>query len=88
MDVIHTAETIRDRFMAGRIPVEEVLLNIEPILVESASDPAGQAEVRKIVNQIERIAFTENEPRRCHLIAVQLTAAIAFIRAHSTEVSR
>jgi hypothetical protein len=81
MNPIEKAQNVRDRFITGEIPVEEVVLQIEPILGQAASDSVGQAEVKRIVNGIERTIYTENEPRRSGLIVDLLSAAVAFVSA-------
>jgi hypothetical protein len=79
MNHVEKAKAVQEQYMEGRIPVEELLLHIEPILAEFASDSSGQAEVRRIVNAIERITFKENEPHRSSKIVEQLDAAVAFL---------
>jgi hypothetical protein len=75
------AERIRGRFNAGTIPLDELLLHLEPILDQSAPDPGGQGEVRRIINAVEMMMiYSENEPRRSSLIVELLDAAVEFVR--------
>jgi hypothetical protein len=85
LNFIEKAQNVRDRFIAGAIPVDEVVLHIEPILVQAASDAHGQAEVTRIVNALERRIYTENEPRRSGLIVDLLGAAVAFAGAQQGQ---
>jgi hypothetical protein len=78
-------DKILDSFIAGKIPAEELLLYVEPILFESARDLPGEDEVRKTVNAIERAIYTENEPTRSTEIAALVRSAVAFIRTQQFD---
>jgi hypothetical protein len=71
-------KAIQARFIAGSIPVGELLLHLEPALNLAASDKSRDAKVRKIVNRIEVVINTENEPRRSRLVLEQIEEALAF----------
>jgi hypothetical protein len=84
MSAIKRVEGILKSFVDREIPLDELLLHLEPILVESAPDRRGQDEVRKIVNAIERTIYTENEPTRSDEITALLRNAVEFIRARQS----
>jgi hypothetical protein len=83
MQALDEAERIREQFIEGKIPAEDLLLHLEPVLSGLASDSQAQADVRRMVNGIEKLIFTQADPQRHSLIAEQLAAATAWIRSHS-----
>jgi hypothetical protein len=83
MSPIEKAEAVRKRFVEGTLPVGELVLHIEPILEESASDGPGHIEARRIVNAIERTIFAENEPKRSMGLSELLAEVVEFIRART-----
>jgi hypothetical protein len=54
MTLAELAEKIRSDLVAGKIPVDELLLHIDPVLHQSAQAVSSQAEVKRLVNAIER----------------------------------
>jgi hypothetical protein len=82
MELVERAQQVRDRFQAGGISINDLILHIEPVLVQ-ASLPAAEAEARKIVNELERTIYTEVEPSRTTLILDLLDQALEFVRRHA-----
>jgi hypothetical protein len=87
MSYVAQAEAIREGFVGGTIPVCDLLLHLEPLLLQVASDPETSGEARTIVNAIERTIFTEPEPGRSRLLGDHLDAVIAFVRASQPRAS-
>lgn len=67
---------IRERFAAGDIAPEDLLQHLEPALGETAPVDVPAATIRVLVNQVERIVYTENEPNRSVLLAKSIDEAI------------
>lgn len=82
MELLDRAQRVRDRFQAGGIPIDELILHIEPLLLQ-ASPPTAEVGVRKIVNDIERAIHTQVEPHRNAVLLDLLNQAVEFIRRHA-----
>lgn len=81
MGYLETARSIREGFRDGRIPLDELLLHVEPILYEVALARADQDGARKIVDDIEEAMFTLPEPIRTARIDELLAVAVSFALA-------
>jgi hypothetical protein len=78
-------ERVKEEFAARAIPIEELLLSVEPVLTAAVADERSAAEAQRIVNGIERVTFTENEPERTRSILALLDEAIALLIAQRTS---
>ena len=72
---------VRERFLAGAIPVEELLLHVEPLLRELVRTKEQEEEAKKLVNAIEIAIFTQPEPARSAVIGDLLSTAVRVVRA-------
>lgn len=72
--------SIKQRFVDGMLPIDELLLHVEPILREAMSGRERAA--NEVVNAIERAIFTLDEPRRTAVIAECLDSAIELLLPH------
>jgi hypothetical protein len=74
---------LRSDFLGGSVPAESVPGRLEPLLVaavEMSSNLAeGQRRVRSLVNGIELVVFTRNEPERSQMVLELLDEAVAFV---------
>ena len=68
-------EAVRAGFARGDIPLAELLLHVEPLLLASAFTPAERASARSTVNDIERTIQTEREPRLTQRVLAMLEEA-------------
>ena len=79
MTVKQEIEAIRNRFVAGQIPIDELRLHVEPVLGQRVVDKASERQVQELVNAIERVIHTEPEPQRTELIANILASAMELV---------
>jgi len=74
---------LRSEFLGGSVPVESVPRRLEPLLVvavEASSDVReGQSRVRSLVNGVELVVFTRNEPERSQMVLALIGDALAFV---------
>lgn len=83
MTLTQQADRIRTDFVAGKIPAEELLLHLEPVLNQAASDAHRQQDARVLVNRIERALYTEAKESLSHELLQLVGECVAFIR-HDT----
>ena len=84
MATIEEIENVRDRFAAGEIHVDELLLHVEPLLGES---PLPTRDAKVAVDAIERLIHTTDEPQRTALIVDVLDAAISRLQPRPPGLS-
>jgi hypothetical protein len=69
-------QAVKQGLLGGTIALDELLLHVEPLLMQSLTDSAQRTEAKRIVNGIEKVLFSENEPERTRLLGALLDRAI------------
>lgn len=64
MSIAEKIEKVKIEWSKGTIKHEDLLLHIEPLLMQAAECSEDEKTVMKIVNSIEKIIFTQVEPCR------------------------
>jgi hypothetical protein len=78
-------EQSKCEFSKGLIPLERLLLYIEPLLMQVVHDAEDKLEVKKIVNGIERAIYTQIEPQRSKIIEGLIDQSISFVTLHEID---
>jgi len=68
MSISGKIEEIKIKFADGLIQQDEILLHVEPLLMQVVREKKDETKVRKIVNDIERAIYTQVEPEKSALI--------------------
>lgn len=68
MSISDKIEEIKIKFADGLIQQDEILLHVEPLLMQVVREKKDETEVRKIVNDIERAIYTKVEPEKSAFI--------------------
>ena len=79
MSILDQLKKAKEDFNNGLIPFEELLLYVEPLLMQVISGDDDEKQVKKIVNDIERVIFTQIEPLKSEMINVLIERGISFI---------
>ena len=90
MTLEQEARRLKHQFTTGEIAPQDLSSQAEWILAQVPFSPEAareaEANVRQIVNAIERTAFTQAEPKRTATLVSLLDEAIAFARGRSSPL--
>lgn len=82
MPLLKKMKQVKTEFTNGSISLEELLLHIEPLLMQAINKTEDEAEVKKIINGIEKVIYTQIEPERSTAIIELIEQGISFIKNH------
>lgn len=79
MNPFEKFRSLMDRFQSGEIPVEELPLNLEPLLWQASGEGQDEKGIRKIMNDLELVLFTLPAGEQRVAAAEVLEEARAFL---------
>jgi hypothetical protein len=79
MSILKRIKQVKTEFTKGSVSLEELLLHLEPLLMQVVNNAKDEAEVKKIVNGIERAIYTQIEPQKTVIILELIDQGISFV---------
>ncbi len=82
MSNLKKMQCIKTDFIQGPLAIDELFLHVEPLLRQLISTAEDEAEVKTIINGIERVIYTQIEPQKTNMILELLDQGIVFVTQH------
>ncbi len=82
MSILKKIEKVKIKYADGSIQQDEILLYIEPLLIQIVKERKDEIKVKEMINNIERAIYTQIEPQKSAVILKIIDESILFVKKH------